>query len=318
MSKKSDFKLMIPYLALMLVQLLFGLNYPASKLILNYFPPILWSAIRMGLAALLMFATAFWIVPKQNRKVDGPFLMKTFYYGFFGMVLCQTFFMIGLKNTTSTNGAVLNTLIPIFTLLVAIVLGKENLTVNRAFGFLVAVVGVLVLRNIEDFETSGATMMGDLFMILNCLSLAIFFTISRDFLKNQSAYWVTAWMFLFGSIVIFVTSLITGLITRQDLELVWNVPWESTLGGAVIYNVIGATLLTYFLNSWTLKRVSASSVAVFIYLQPVIAVLFAWIFQNEPPTTRTILSIIFIFSGVMIGVVQRPMKKVSWRGDENS
>lgn len=311
MSKKSEYRLLIPYLALMLVQLLFGLNYPASKLILNFFPPILWSAVRMGLAALLMFATAFFIVPKEDRKLNSLFLLKTFYYGFFGMVLCQTFFMIGLKNTTSTNGAVLNTLIPIFTLLVAIVLRKENLTINRAFGFIVAVIGVLVLRNIEDFNSSGATMMGDLFMILNCLSLAIFFTISRDFLKNHSAYWVTAWMFLFGSIVIFISSLMTGLITQQDLQLLWTVPWESSLGGAVVYNVIGATLLTYFLNSWTLKRVSASSVAVFIYLQPVIAVLFAWIFQNEPPSTRTILSVIFIFTGVMIGVVQRPAKKVS-------
>ena len=316
MSEKSELKTVAPYLALMFVQLLFGLNYPASKLILEYFPPILWSAVRMALAGLLMFMTAFLVVPKHERKVTPPFLFKSFIYGFFGMVLCQTFFMVGLKNTTSTNGAILNSLIPIFTLLVSIVLGKERLTVNRAFGFMVAVMGVLVLRNIEDFQSSGATMLGDIFMIFNCLSLAIYFTISRDFLKEHSAYWVTAWMFIFGAIVIFAGAGVFGLISADDIALLWSTPLDGRLGGAMVYNIVGATLLTYFLNSWTLKRVSASSVAVFIYLQPVIAVLFAWLVQNEPPTTRTILSIIFIFSGVMIGVVQRPVRKMSLGGSD--
>lgn len=309
MTEKTSNQSLVPYFALMLVQLLFGLNFAASKIILAHFPPVLWSSVRMGAAAILMFISSFIFVPKEQRKFDFDFLSKTFFYGFFGMVLSQTFFMIGLSNTTTTNGAILNTLIPIFTLVVAIILGKERLTVNRAFGFIVAVMGVLVLRNFEDFQSTGATMKGDVFMILNCISLSVFFTISRDFLKNQSAYWVTAWMCLFGAIVI-------GAFSFNDMHLLIDTTFDETLGGAIIYNIIGATLLTYFLNSWTLKRVSASSVAVFIYLQPVIAVLFAWLVQNELPTTRSLVSIIFIFTGVMIGVVQRPVKKHSIEGEK--
>lgn len=235
--------------------------------------------------------------------MDLRFLQKCFIYGFFGIVLCQTFFMVGLKNTTATNGAVLNTLIPIFTLLFAIIMKKEKFTLNRAFGFLIAVIGVLVLRKIEDFSASMATAKGDLFMILNCMSLAVFFAISRDFLRANSAFWVTAWMFLFGSLVI-------GVFCFQDLHLLLNTEINSRLGWAMAYNVIGATMLTYFLNSWTLKRVSASSVAVFIYMQPIIAVLYAWMIQGEPPSMRTIVAILCIFAGVMVGVVQRPGRKV--------
>ena len=303
MTEKMEEKSMVPYLALILVQILFGLNFPASKVILEYFPPVLWSSVRMAIAAVLMFISAFIIVPKDQRKFDFRFLQKTFIYGFFGIVLCQTFFMVGLKNTTATNGAVLNTLIPIFTLLVAIILGKEKLTVNRAFGFLIAVLGVLILRKIEDFQASSATMKGDLFMIMNCLSLAIFFAISRDFLRANSAFWVTAWMFFFGSIVI-------GLFCLQDMHLIFETHIDGRLAGAMAYNVIGATMLTYFLNSWTLKKVSASSVAVFIYMQPVIAVAYAWFVQNDPPSMRTILAVGCIFVGVMVGVVKRPGRKV--------
>ncbi len=295
-------KSVVPYLALLLVQLLFGLNFPASKIILEQVPPVLWSAVRMAIAAVLMFIAAFIIVPKADRKMDVRFLQKTFIFGFFGIVLCQTFFMIGLHNTTSTNGAVLNTLIPIFTLMIAILLKKEKFTLNRAFGFLIAVLGVLVLRKIEDFSTSMATFKGDLFMILNCVSLAIFFNISRDFLRVNSAFWVTAWMFLFGSLVI-------GLFCMGDFHLLLSTHIDSRLGWAMGYNIIGATMLTYFLNSWTLKRVSPSSVAVFIYMQPVIAVLYAWVIQHELPSVRTLIAVLCIFTGVMVGVVQRPGRK---------
>jgi len=306
MTEKPEEKSLVPYLALVLVQVLFGLNFPASKVILECFPPVLWSAVRMAIAAVLMFISAAIIVPKEQRKLDFEFLKKTLIYGFFGIVLCQTFFMVGLKNTTATNGAVLNTLIPIFTLFVAIVLGKEKLTLNRTFGFLVAVVGVLILKKIEDFHPSSETMFGDLFMILNCLSLAIFFAISRDFLRANSAFWVTAWMFLFGSVVIGAYD----LLFTHDLSQLSTIHIDGRLCCAMVYNVIGATMLTYFLNSWTLKRVSASSVAVFIYMQPVIAVAYAWIVQNEPPSLRTILAVSCIFIGVMVGVVKRPGEKV--------
>ena len=295
-------KSIVPYLALLLVQLLFGLNFPASKIILEQVPPVLWSAVRMAIAAVLMFIAAFIIVPKVDRKMDIRFLQKTFLYGFFGIVLCQTFFMVGLKNTTATNGAVLNTLIPIFTLMFAIVVKKEKFTLNRAFGFLIAVLGVLVLRKIEDFSASMATAKGDLFMILNCMSLAVFFTIRRDFLRANSAFWVTAWMFLFGSIVI-------GLFCMNDFHLLLNAHLSARVLWAMAYNIIGATMLTYFLNSWTLKRVNASSVAVFIYMQPIIAVLYAWGIQHEPPSMRTIVAVLCIFTGVMVGVVQRPGRK---------
>lgn len=296
-------KSLTPYLALMLVQLLFGLNFPASKIILEQFPPVLWSSVRLMIAAVFMFISAFMIVPKADRKMDIRFLQKTFIFGFFGIVLSQTFFMIGLKNTTATNGAVLNTLIPIFTLMFAIIVRKEKFTLNRAFGFLLAVIGVLVLRRIEDFSASMETFKGDMFMIMNCASLAIFFTISRDFLRLNSAYWVTAWMFLFGSITI-------GLFCMGDFHMMLTTPIDARVGWAMIYNIFGATMLTYFLNSWTLKRVSASSVAVFVYMQPVIAVLYVWLVQGEPPSLRTLVAVACIFVGVLVGVVQRPGKAV--------
>jgi drug/metabolite transporter (DMT)-like permease len=288
----------LPISALILVQLIFGFNYAATKVILDQYPPILWGAIRLMIAAILMFAAAFFIVPKSERRVDLDFMKHVFVYSFFGIALNQAFFMLGLHYTTNTNCAILNTLTPIFTLLFAILAKKEKWTTVRGFGFLVAVMGVLVIRNVEDFQMSSATMRGDLYTLANCACLALFFIISRDFLLKNSPFWATAWMFLYGSIVLFAASIPDwGKIVPDHVS--------TTLGWSIAYNIIGATMITYFLNSWTLTKVKSSSVALFIYMQPVIAVFNAWYSFNETPTVRMFFAMALIFLGVGLGALKR-------------
>ena len=288
----------VPILALLLVQLIFGFNYAASKVILAVYPPVLWGGIRLGIAAILMFIFAFMIVPKEKRRVDRSFLGHAFLYGFIGIALNQAFFLLGLKYTTTTNAAILNTLTPIFTLLFAIVAGAEKFTYRRGIGFLLAVMGALVIRPFEEFQITSDTFKGDLFTILNCAALALFFIISRKFLKQNSPFWATAWMFLFGSIVLLAASV-------SDFSHAVPEVMTHTLWIAIFYNIVLATMVTYFLNSWTLTKVNPSSVAIFIYLQPVIAVLNAWSTGGELPSQRVLVAMTLIFAGVGVGVLKK-------------
>ncbi|MBS1958533.1 MAG: EamA family transporter [Bdellovibrionales bacterium] len=285
--------------ALLLVQLIFGFNYAASKVILAEFPPVLWAAVRMTTAAILMFAFSFWLVPKEMRRSDREFMLKTFIYSLFGIAFSQAFFMLGLRYTTTSNAAVLNSLTPIFTLFFAIMAKKERFTVFRGVGFIVAVAGVLVLKNVESFSMNGDTWKGDVYTLMNCASLALFFILSRDFLRKNSPFWATAWMFLWGAILLGVASI------HQLDQLVPHSGMTEHLWIAILYNILLGTILTYFLNSWTLTRVNPSVVALFFYLQPVIAVLNGWLSLGETPTTRMLFAMCCIFFGVGIGSMKR-------------
>lgn len=287
-----------PILALLAVQLLFGFNYAASKVILERYPPAWWGAVRMVTAAILMFGTAFFVVPKKERRVDADFLKKSFIYSVFGMALCQFFFLAGIRLTTTTNSAIMNSMTPLFTLLFAALLGAERLTGRRVLSFALALIGAVVIRDFSEFKISSSTLVGDFLTLLNCASLALYFTLSRDFLKRHSTYWATAWMFLFASVVLF-------LIAIPELGSISKAPLDGRFIFAAGYNIVGATLLTYFLNAWTLTRVSPSLVSVFFYFQPVIAVLNAWVNLGERPGGRTWLAMALIFTGVGVGVVRR-------------
>ena len=288
----------LPIAALLAVQLIFGFNFAASKVVLQHYPPTLWGAIRLLFSALLMFAFSGWWVPKQQRRVDAEFFKKTFIYGLFGMALSQFFFMFGIKNTTTTNAAIMNTLTPLFTLLIAMVIGAERLTFRRSLGFLLAIIGAVVIRDVSEFRLSSATALGDLSTVFNCLSLAIYFTLSQKFLKENSPFWATAWMFLFGSIVLFI-------LAASDLGNVFVSGLDQRFFVAAFYSIFLATLVTYFLNAWTLTKVSPSMVALFFYFQPVVAVFNGWFSLGEHLSLRTFVAMGLIFAGLGLGVVRK-------------
>ena len=281
--------------ALVAVQVLFGINYIVSKVIVGVYPPLVWASVRIAFAAVAMVVIAFAArrpqPPVLNWKFFGPMIV----FSLFGIILNQGAFLLGLKYTTATNSAILNTLIPIFTLLIVTLRKQEPMTRRRFAGFISALAGVLVIRKIERFSLGDHTLIGDLLTIFNCLCYAIFLSISKPFLEQYDRVWTTAWMFILGAVGMGLVSIPSwrGFIWPEMTPQLW---------GCVVFGVIGATLMTYFLNLWALAQVKSSQVAIFIYIQPVVAAAIAWAWFGEAPTLRTCLAAGLIFCGVLLGL----------------
>jgi drug/metabolite transporter (DMT)-like permease len=285
--------------ALVIVQVLFGINYVISKQVIQSFDPLVWAGSRAAIATVLLFVFAQWARP-ERPKLDREFLLPILGFAFLGVVINQTCFLLGLKYTTATNSAVINTMIPIATLFFGVLLGRENATRWKVGGIAVALTGVLILKKIETFEFQGSTVLGDTLTLINCLSYALFLVLSRNFLKKYDAVWTTAWMFLVGSIVINLIAVPQWLVQEMpewNAELVWR----------AAFAIIGGTFLTYLLNTWALARVSPSRVAVFIYLQPIVAAVFAFVALDEMPSFRTAIAGGLIFCGLLLTLKRNPV-----------
>jgi drug/metabolite transporter (DMT)-like permease len=282
-------------LALFLVQFLFGINYVISKVIIGSFPPLVWASIRILIATAVLFA--FCLLTRRPHPKGGfkDYFLPVMGLSLLGCVINQTSFLVGLSYTTPTNSAILNTLIPIFTLLVVTLRGQEPLTTNRMIGFVCAFAGVLVLRKVEEFHFSDQTLIGDLLTMLNCLSYAFFLSYGKKLLEKHDRMWTTSYLFLFGSIAITVIA----LPSFSTFE--WPVMTRELWICAVIA-ILGGTLLTYFLNNWALAYTKSSQVALWIYVQPVIAAGLAWAWLGQGVSPRTIFSSLFIFFGVVIAI----------------
>lgn len=286
-----------PYLvtgALLLVQIFFGINYVVSKQVVNQFPALVWADLRIVISTFFMLifcALSGRKRPKFEREDWGPLIGLAC----LGTIFNQAFFLVGLKLTTSVNSAVINTLIPVMTLVLVTVRGHEKTTWIKISGFILAFAGVLIIRPIEQLRFSDQTFVGDLLNVGNCILYACFLSFGKKWMQKFDSLWITAYLFMVGSV---------GL-TLLALPSWGSMQWPEFTApfiGAVIFAIFLGTLAPYFLSFWALKHTHSSKVALFIYIQPVVAGFIAWKWFDESVTLRKGIAASMIFSGMLIAL----------------
>ena len=283
------------FLALVTIQVLFGINYVVSKLLVDSFPPLLWASARVFISALLMLLIAL-VLRRPHPKPDKKFFLPLIVFAILGTVINQGCFLTGLRYTSSTNSAILNTLIPVFTLLIVTIRRIEPLSSKRMLGFIFSFIGVLVLRKVETLSFSDQTLLGDLLIVLNCLSYGLFLSYSKHFFSSYDRVWGTTWLFLYGSIGL-------GLLAAPEWAHFHMPTLTNAMIASMLFVTLGATLTAYFLNIWTLTYSKSSSVAIFIYLQPIVSASISYFFLGESVSLRTAISSIIIFIGVLLVIL---------------
>jgi drug/metabolite transporter (DMT)-like permease len=214
-------------------------------------------------------------------------------YSLLGVVLNQLLFVKGLEMTTVVNATLLGTTIPIFALIVGVILGLDRLTYTKVLGVVLAAAGVIYLIDPARADFSGSTTIGNLLIIANSICYAAYIAISKDMVKRYGALTVITWMFVFGSVI--TTPLGFYFVSGPGLEAPTNAVWL-----AVLYIILIPTVGAYYLNAWALARVEPSTVAVYIYLQPLIAAALAPFILGEQWNSRTWVAMVLIFAGVVV------------------
>lgn len=280
-----------PHLALIAVQLMFGSWPIVGKIALRVFSSAGLVAFRVAGAALafLVIQSAAGRV-RITRKSD---YARFALYSLLGVVLNQLLFVKGLKMTTVVNATLLSTTIPIFALLISIALGTDRITLTKVLGIVLAAAGVVYLIDPAHADFSGSTKVGNLLIIANSICYAAYIAISKDMFKRYGALTVITWMFIFGSII--TTPLGFYFTSSANLAGATTSVWL-----AVVYIILVPTVGAYYLNAWALARVAPSTVAVYIYLQPLIAAALAPLILPEPWNPRTWLAMFLIFAGVFV------------------
>jgi drug/metabolite transporter (DMT)-like permease len=287
--------------ALLAVQVFFGLHYIGAKIILAHIPPRAWATLRiLSAAALILPATALAGKKWPRSAADHG---RIALYAIFGVVINQVCFVEGLARTVASHSGVINTSIPVATLLIAILFGRERATIGKIAGIALSLSGVLYLIGHSGISMSGGVVAGDLLTLANALSYSFFLVISKPILSRHSTQAVTALLLGYGAVGI---TMVGGTqLARVDLR-----PVPAAVWGWAAFVVLFATVGAYMLNAWALKRVDSSLVALFIYIQPVIASTLSVALLGETITPHLIVSAILIFAGVFVALTARPVAPV--------
>ena len=298
-----------PHLALIAVQILFG-SWPLfGKFVLRAMSPSSLVACRLTGAALAFALLQRKLTPLFKMPAKDLALLTL--CSMIGVVGNQLLYVKGLSLTTVINSTLLSTTIPVFALFVSILFGYDRLSARRLFGIALAAAGVVYLINPARADLSSQTTAGNLLIVSNSLLYAMYIVLSKDLFERYGALNVITWIFL-------VSSLITIPLGIYSLRQENVGAMSASVWVAIAFIVIFPTVGAYYLNAWALTKVAPSTVAVYIYLQPLIAFGLAPLFLGEEWGSRTIVAAILIFAGVAVVTSRgrsRAVKEISEHPD---
>jgi drug/metabolite transporter (DMT)-like permease len=278
------------HLPLFVVQVLYTIIPTFSKIAFKSFSPQAVVFFRITVSALLFgIIFFFFLYEKVQRKTDFLYFAVL---ACFGVAANQLLFLKGVSLTKAANASILITTIPIFTLIIAGILKQEKITLKKSLGLICAFIGVSVLINIGNFQFEGV-MKGNLLILANSFFFSIYLVLSKPILKRYKPFTVITWIFIFGAGQI-ILLILTGVINPVVKEIF--VPQVMALLSLVIFS----TFFVYLLNALILKRIAASLVAMYTYIQPLAGTLLAVLVLKEGLSLNFFVSAVLIMIGVTI------------------
>ena len=286
-------KRILALIAAIVATSIFGFNHTIAKeLMPNVLSPnaLLYSRV-LGAAICFWFVSLF----TKREKVEIKDFKLIIICAIFGMGLNMITALNGLYNSTPINSSIITTLAPIFIFLISVILLKEKISKRKYAGVFIGFIGTLtlILLNEKSLENAPNINLGNFYLFINSISYALYFVLVKPLTEKYNMITVMKWLFLFS---IFI-NMPFGLVEFMQVE--W-VEINNTSFIKIFYVVFCTTFLVYLLNLYALKNLKATTVGMFIYLQPVIGILFAIYRGADKLTIPDISSVLLVFAGVYL------------------
>ena len=275
----------------LLTELIWGTTFISTKVLLSDFLPIeiLFFRFLLGYFALWMISPH--ILRVKDRSEEVYFALA----GLTGACLYYLLENIALTYTLATNVAIIVSVAPFFTAVLSHLFSKKRERISPFFfiGFLIAFFGILLIN------LNGSRMdlnpKGDILALAAAFIWAIYSILCRKI--NSYGYSVvqsTRRTFFYGllfMIPIFIASGASFNLTGfKDFKNLFN----------LVFLGLGASAISFVTWNYSVKRLGAIKTSVYIYLIPVVTIVFSAIFLSEPITPMIGAGTVMTLSGLIV------------------
>ena len=295
-------KKILPLLAATIATTIYGINHTVAKMVMPIYIGSLGLVFLRVLGATIIFWTiSLFFKTKPIEKKDRLTILKC---GLFGMSINIAAFIAGLDYSTPVNSSILIIISPIFVVILSFFIFKKKINFIKILGIILGFIGAMILILTADSNSSiGRNIpLGNFLFIVNSISYAYYLIIVKPMAEKYDLITLFKWLFLIGLIFNFPLGI------NQFLDVDWaSLPlWGAVL--PMVFVVVGTTCMTYFLNGYALSKITSTEVAVFMYLQPIIGILFAIFTKSDTITLIMFVASVLIFTGVYLTSVLKQKK----------
>ena len=279
-------------IAATLVSIIYGVTFTIAKDVMpQYIDAYGFIVLRVGGSVILFWLISFFGPKEKIAKEDFPRIVAA---AFFGVAFNMLTFFKGLSYTSPIMGAVLMVTTPMIVLVLSAFMMKERMENRKILGIFLGLAGTvaLILYGKSLVNATNATL-GNILVFVNAISYGFYLIIVKKLMDKYNAFTFVKWIYTFG----FLMVLPFGWNEFQAVDFT-NLPMDIIY--KVVFVVIFSTFLTYLLNLISMRELKPTTVAVFIYLQPLFATIFAISLGKDDLSLVKLLSAVLIFIGVYL------------------
>lgn len=239
-------------------------NMVAIKEALLGFGPLALAVVR-AIAAALVFATLFLFLRDRSLlRLTRRQWLRFILIAFCGITLNQILFIEGVAHTSVPHAALIVAIEPVMVLVLSVLMRLEALTVLKFMGMAISFSGVVLLTYAKTAHGNHAGLLGDVILMGQVVVFAYYTIMMKDVAEQYDV--VTLNTLLFGLGALMMIPFGADAVTHIHWS---HIPARSVLGLA--FMIFFSSVIGYLLFAYALKGLTASRVAAFNYVEPVIA-----------------------------------------------
>ncbi len=284
----------VAYFQMTIAMVIVGSSVVVGKIIVASFPVFLASGLRFAIASLVLVP---FLIKLENgfTNITQKDFFVLFAQAFTGVFLFSVFLLYGLKLTSAAEGGIITSATPAVVGLISFFFLKERLTVNKAVGISLTVLGILAVNFLETELTlrqNFLTLVGNLLVFGAVVGEALF-TIFRKILSQAVSPLATATLVSVLGFLMFLPFSIYEA-SNFDFTALSVIDWLP-----ILYYAIVVTVIAFILWFQGVSKVPASTAAVFTGIIPISAVFLSVIVLSEPVSLRHIFGVLCVFLGIV-------------------
>ena len=286
-------------LAATLVSIIYGVTFTIAKDVMpEYIDAYGFIVLRVGGSVILFWLISFFGPKEKIAKADFPRIIAA---AFFGVAFNMLTFFKGLSYTSPIMGAVLMVTTPMIVLVLSAIMMKERMENRKILGIFLGLAGTvaLILYGKSLVNATNATL-GNILVFVNAISYGFYLIIVKKLMDKYNAFTFVKLIYTFG----FLMVLPFGWKEFQAVNFA-TLPIDIVY--KVVFVVLFSTFLTYLLNLLSMRELKPTTVAVFIYLQPLFATIFAISLGKDDLSWVKIISALVSFAGVYLVTQKKPL-----------
>ncbi len=279
-------------LLLLLTSFIWGTNYAVIKFALEDFLPLAFSGPRFFVASLCMAAAL--AISRQGFKLERRHILPMFLFGLSSSTINQSLVTIGMTYTKAGNAALILCTAPIFTAIFSRIKKHETFTRRAVIGLIIAFAGMalIILAGTKELNFQESWI-GDLMMLAGAIFWAIYTIGTGKYAHIYGPIKTATMMMLMGTPVLLLVS--TPMLIEQNWATVRPISWAGLVASGVF-----SIALSFILWNQGVRKIGATRTAIYSNIQPIFALLAAWLMLHETPTAGQLAGAVVTLAGIYL------------------